>query len=62
MWADSSGSGRLVAGLQRQREARDHGGAAGGDPLVQQPRRALLRHQHEPPGVRVRPDRLEVGA
>ena len=39
----------------------DHRRAAGGDPLVQQPRRALLRHQHEPPRVRVRAHGLEVG-
>ena len=45
----------------RLRELADDGRAAGGDALVQQPRRALLRHQHEPPGVGVGAHRLQVG-
>ena len=50
--------GRAGRGL---RELADDRGAAGGDPLVQQARRAFLWHQDEPPGVGIGPDRVQVG-
>ena len=49
------------AGGQRLRQPRHDRRAPGRDPLVQQPRRALLRHQHQPPRVGVGADGTQIG-
>ena len=51
---------RAVA--QRGGQLRDHGRAAARDRLVEHARCALGRDEHEPPGLRVGADDLEVAA